>query len=440
MATPAAEQVWKDRYRELLRDFETKEAQWAALEKSLRAAAGKLTMAAMGQSSALDSALDTVSEALRGSGSPAEIDAGVSQVVRQLHFQDATARHAIQPPDLPTLLGALLRSMGRIPGFEDVTRELSGRLAGVTPDGWPSFLERIAEAVGTVVHALRKQRAELEEFLEQVTRQLGLLEGFTTWQVGAAKSRRDDSAGLERTVTLELGALRRDVEADDLAALKERVRTRLDAVAAALQKFREAEERRDAENAQRAAALNQEVSRLKARTTELAALCAAQESRLLIDSLTGAHSRYAYEQRLSEEYQRWQRHGQPLSYAIFDIDRFKLINDRLGHEAGDRLLRAVAELLGRAKRATDFLARLGGEEFVLLLPQTPLDTATLVANKLRAAVEGATFQHKGARELVTISAGISEFRSGDTPSVVYDRADRALYRAKEEGRNRCVAE
>jgi diguanylate cyclase len=440
MATPAAEQVWKDRYRELLRDFETKEAEWAALEKSLRAAAGKLTMAAMGQSTALDSTLDTVSVALRGSGSPAEIDAGVSQMVRQLHFQDATARHAVQPPDLPALIGALLRSMARIPGFEDPTLELSRRLAEITADGWPAFLERIAQEVGAVVQALRKQRAELEEFLEQVTRQLGLLEGFTTWQVSAAKSRRDDSAGLERTVTMELGALGRAVEADDFAALKDRVRTRLDAVAAALREFREAEERRDAENEQRAAALGQEVLRLKARTTELAALCAAQESRLMIDSLTGAHSRYAYEQRLNEEFQRWQRHGQPLCYAIFDIDRFKLINDRLGHEAGDRLLRAVAELLGRNKRATDFVARLGGEEFVLLLPDTPLAAAALVANKLRGAIEGATFQHKGSRELVTISAGISEFRPGDTPSVVYDRADRALYRAKEEGRNRCVAE
>src|SRR5690606_16171508 len=152
------------------------------------------------------------------------------------------------------------------------------------------------------------------------------------------------------TVTLELKALRKDVEADDLAALKQRVRTRLDAVGAALRAFRETEERRDAENEQRAAALSQEVAHLRARTTELAALCAAQESRLLIDSLTGAHSRYAYEQRLNEEYLRWQRHGEPLCYAIFDIDRFKLINDRLGHEAGDRLLRAVAELLGRSKR------------------------------------------------------------------------------------------
>ena len=91
-------------------------------------------------------------------------------------------------------------------------------------------------------------------------------------------------------------------------------------------------------------------------------------------------------------------------------------------------------------RGEDFLARVGGEEFVLLLPMTPLDAALGIANKLRDAVEAATFQHKGRRERVTISGGVTEFRPGDTPSVAYDRADRALYRAKEEGRNRCVAD
>jgi diguanylate cyclase len=104
------------------------------------------------------------------------------------------------------------------------------------------------------------------------------------------------------------------------------------------------------------------------------------------------------------------------------------------------LLRAVAELLDRHKRNDDFLARIGGEEFVLLLPMTALDAALAVANKLRAVIEAATFHHKGRREKVTISCGVAEFGAGDTPSVVYDRADRALYRAKEEGRNRCVAD
>jgi diguanylate cyclase len=440
MADAAAEQPWKDRYRELLRDFEAKEREWASLEKALRAAAGKLTLAAMGQDATLDKSLETLSETLRGKGSAVDLDAGVTTVIRQLHAHDTT-RTNMQLPDLPVLLGGLIRSLSRIPGFDAAAARLAQRLAAVKPGGWAALLESVAREVATVVATLRAQREELEEFLEQVTRQLTLLEGFTTWQVTAAKSRRDESAGLERTFEAQMGGLERDVdETSDLAWIKGKVRSRLDAVAAVLQEFRASEARRDAENEKRTVELRREVTELKSRTHDLAELCAAQESRLMIDSLTGVHSRYAYEQRLSEEHRRWQRDGQPLSYTIIDVDRFKLINDQLGHEAGDRLLRAVAELLNRHKRTEDFLARVGGEEFVLLLPGASLDAAFGVANKLRDAVESATFQHKGRRELVTISCGVTEFREGDIPSVVYDRADRALYRAKEEGRNRCFAD
>jgi diguanylate cyclase len=185
--------------------------------------------------------------------------------------------------------------------------------------------------------------------------------------------------------------------------------------------------------------LTKEVSKLKGRTEELAKLCAEQEARLMTDSLTGAHSRYAYERRLDEEFQRWQRHSQPLSFSIWDIDLFKRINDSYGHEAGDRLLRGVADLFSRNKRAEDFLARIGGEEFVLLLPMTTLDAAHAVAEKLRAAVETAAFRHHGEPVSVTISCGITEFRAGDTPTSVYERADRALYQAKQQGRNSCVS-
>jgi diguanylate cyclase len=441
MADAATEQQWKVKYRELLRDFETKEREWAALEKSLRAAAGKLTLAAMGQSTELDQALGSVADALRGKATATEVDAGMSAVVRQLHVHEITTLNVPRLPDLPKLLGGLLRSLGRFPGFDEPSTALAQRLPAVASDGWAGFLEEVAGEIGTLVGVLRKQRSELEEFLEQVTRQLSLLEGFTSWQVTAAKSRRDESVGLERSVEEQIGGLHRDVEeTGDVSLIKVKVQSRLAAVANALHSFRVNEEKRDAENEQRAQNLSQEVLRLKVRTTELADICAAQENRLMFDALTGAHSRYAYEQRLVEEHQRWQRHGQPLGFAIFDVDRFKLINDQFGHDAGDRLLRAIAELLGRHKREEDFLARLGGEEFVLLLPMTGVDAALSVAYKLRDAVETATFQHKGSRERVTISGGVTEFRPGDTPSVVYDRADRALYRAKEEGRNRCIAD
>jgi diguanylate cyclase len=233
--------------------------------------------------------------------------------------------------------------------------------------------------------------------------------------------------------------LLRDVDdSPDIAALKSNVQTRLDTVAKQLHEFRKNEERRNAESEARSAQLQQEVGRLKARTHELAELCESQEKRLMLDPLTGAHSRYAYERRLSEEHQAWLRHEHPLTYTIWDLDGFKRINDQLGHEAGDRLLRAVAEILTRNKRESDFLARLGGEEFVLLLPSTTLAEGLTAAEKLRKVIEAAAFQHKGQRARVTISCGLTEFRPGDTPDVVYDRADRALYAAKQAGRSRCL--
>ena len=95
--------------------------------------------------------------------------------------------------------------------------------------------------------------------------------------------------------------------------------------------------------------------------------------------------------------------------------------------------------MNRHKRTEDFLARIGGEEFVLLLPMTTLDAGLVVANKLRVEIEETAFRHKGQPERITISCGLTEFRPGDTPVAVYARADEALYKAKEQGRNRCVS-
>ena len=465
MAGAAAEQKWKDRYRELVVDLETKEREWAALEKSLRAAAGKLALAAMGQGKALDAALDGIVCALRPEASPPTLDASVSQLVRALqvdHTMPATDRDTeaaklapsaasrtapSAPPsrdasaELGKMLAGFVASIARIPALAQAARDVERQMrAQVTAEDAASFLEHIASAVAEVVASLQSQRADLENFLEQVTRQLAFLERWTTWQQETAQSRREDNLGLERTFEDQMTGLKRDVEQlRDVAAIKDKVQTRLDAVADRLRSFRESEERRNAENERHAAELRREVVQLKSRTQELAEICAAQESRLMLDALTGVHSRYAYETRLTEEHQRWLRHAQPLTYTIWDIDRFKRINDQYGHEAGDRLLRKVAEILNGNKRAEDFLARIGGEEFVLLLPMTSLEAGLTVATKLRLAIEATPFKHKHQPEHITISCGLTEFRPGDTPASVYARADQALYKAKEQGRNRCIA-
>jgi diguanylate cyclase len=461
MAVPAADQLWKDRYRELVRDVETKEREWSSLEVALRSAAGKLALAAMGQDSTVNAALEEVVDTLRRDLSAPRLDASVSALVRALQVQDVAVSHTgeskieaaptvapqveasskAEDEVLRQLLAEFLASLARIPALAEVIRGLQARLKSrISAQETARLLDAVADAVAVVTGVLQSQRADLEQFLVQVTGQLAMLERWTRWQQGAAQRRRDDNVGLERTVEAEMTGLRRDVEdVKDPAGIKDRVQARLDAVAEGLRVFRESEERRNAENEQHAAELKHEVTRLQSRTDELSELCAAQETRLMVDSLTGVHSRYAYESRLTEEHQRWLRHAQPLAYTIWDIDRFKRINDRYGHEAGDRLLRGVAEILNRQKRAEDFLARIGGEEFVLLLPMTSQADAVNVANKLRVAIEAAAFHYKGHPEHVTISCGVTEFRPGDDPAAVYERADKALYTAKAEGRNRCIA-
>ena len=126
--------------------------------------------------------------------------------------------------------------------------------------------------------------------------------------------------------------------------------------------------------------------------------------------------------------------------AVWDIDKFKNVNDTYGHQAGDRVLTVVAKLLSQQIRETDFVARFGGEEFVLLMPETPLDQARKVADNLRNSIEACEFHFKDQRVPVTISCGLAEFNDGDKAETVFDRADRALYKAKHSGRNRCCTE
>jgi diguanylate cyclase len=116
------------------------------------------------------------------------------------------------------------------------------------------------------------------------------------------------------------------------------------------------------------------------------------------------------------------------------------VNDSYGHSAGDRLLSMIGKLLSQGKREEDFLARIGGEEFALLLPATNLEQARQVVERIRTQIAATAFHYKGQREQVTLSCGLTEFRDGDTPLTIYQRADAALYRAKESGRNRCVTD
>ena len=162
------------------------------------------------------------------------------------------------------------------------------------------------------------------------------------------------------------------------------------------------------------------------------------ESMALTDPLTGLLNRRAMEQRLREAAHAFQRSGRGVSVVMADVDHFKRVNDVHGHAIGDRVLRAVAALLSEQLRAHDAVARWGGEEFLLLLPETGAATACEVAERLRAAAEARLAAAAGIGEAVTMTFGVALLERGMRVGECLKHADDALYAGKAAGRNRVV--
>jgi two-component system, cell cycle response regulator len=163
----------------------------------------------------------------------------------------------------------------------------------------------------------------------------------------------------------------------------------------------------------------------------------------ITDALTGLHNRRYMETHLATLAEQAAGRGKPLALMMLDIDYFKSINDTHGHDAGDDVLREFAMRIRKSIRGIDLACRYGGEEFVIVMPETDLHVAGMVAERLRRSVAGEPFAiQKGAERIeVTISIGLSTLeRKGEPVADVLKRADTALYRAKHEGRNRVVAQ
>ncbi len=153
------------------------------------------------------------------------------------------------------------------------------------------------------------------------------------------------------------------------------------------------------------------------------------------DKLTGLYNRHIYDKKVEEEIIRADRYSIPLSMILMDIDDFKNVNDTYGHQIGDEVLKNISSLISSIVRKSDLLVRYGGEEFLLLMPETNLKGAVFTAIKIMDTVN--SYEHSIAGK-VTISMGIAERESGESQRIWYKRADKALYEAKENGKNRFI--
>ena len=158
-----------------------------------------------------------------------------------------------------------------------------------------------------------------------------------------------------------------------------------------------------------------------------------------LDALTGLNNRRQFEVRLNQEIATAKRQKNPLCAMMIDIDFFKKVNDTYGHASGDSVLSSVASIIKEHLRESDIPSRYGGEEFAVLLPYTHIEEAQIVGERLRKAVETAPIPIDKGNINVTISMGLAEFSSDESGEELFKRADKALYEAKESGRNRvCI--
>jgi diguanylate cyclase len=278
---------------------------------------------------------------------------------------------------------------------------------------------------------------EFEAYLKLLNERL---ESFQSNLLAASEGHADQQSAsrqLDHQLREHVDDLQTSVQqAADLSSLKQVLERRLEGLIGTMDEHQQQRDQREQEVSTRLQSLASRVATMEQEALGFRAHLEEQRQRALIDTLTGLPNRAAWNERLEHEIDQLQRKPSSLLLGILDLDHFKRINDGYGHLAGDKVLKIIAGQLRQRLRASDFIARFGGEEFVLLLPTTPMDEGLTLLERLRAGIEQCPFHFKGERVTVTVSMGITLFRPGERSDVVLKRADQALYRAKHEGRNR----
>lgn len=305
---------------------------------------------------------------------------------------------------------------------------------------WPGYLDQIIAEVRVIIDGINNEKVELEALVVDVTRQLGEISSVLIDDREENLRGREEAHQLQTLMDDSVGNIASSVEsATDLSLLKTSIRENLATIKQGIDDYVAKDEARFHKFEQRNDALRMQIKALEQESEQLKLKLSEDRRKLMFDTLTGARSRLSYEELLEQELSRWARYHEVFSFAILDIDHFKKVNDRFGHNAGDKALQIVARMMIKNVRETDFLFRIGGEEFVLLLPKTELAGAAPLVEKLRRAVGSAGFHFKQEKVGITLSVGLTAISTGDTAESIYERADKALYEAKNSGRDRLIA-
>lgn len=337
----------------------------------------------------------------------------------------------------------LIRLIEFLP-LEDDVKEKAEQLKadfshGVSTEQLPQALKSIAELIGKMRHNVKREQKEFENFLKKLTGRLEEVDRYLQNNLKENQYSYQSGIDLDNALKEQVKDIGHTVSAiNNIEEMEEAVQSHLDKILSHINSHRSEEDERVLRIEKQNQQLSEQLKQLEGESSKLRQQVIDSQNKALIDPLTQLPNRLAYDERLVQEFARWKRYNSTLLIMVWDIDFFKKVNDSYGHQAGDKVLKVVAGLLQKNLRETDFIARYGGEEFVGLMPETSLAGGYKIAEKIRSSVENLEFHYQGSQVKITISCGISLFIENDTTAAAFQRADKALYQAKDEGRNRCV--
>jgi len=474
----ASDQSWKEKYFQELRAAEHREKHWKIERNTLERMLVRTSLASEGQTPELDRLLACVRSDLRKN--KVDVDSWKElqeQIDRQVALLDDAPprasgnRHEAlsetvteSKPEVAAASGASLpdntvaagdygqrlliaRRVGQLLGqlLSQVSLEADAELRArnlqrslLSSDSWEELREGLNQVGDLVIAAVTRGQREFEGFLKRLDERLETLKEHFSVQSSVQSGRLNAAETLDREIREEIELAGQHIEAsDDLQELKHSVGRHLESIGHAVGRFQTQESEQEKILSEELVAMREKVAIMEAHSEQMQGQVRTERARAMTDLLTQLPNREAWQERMSFEFNRWQRYQYSLTLSILDIDFFKRVNDSYGHKAGDKVLQIVAQEIKKRLRNTDFAARFGGEEFVLLFPETLPDDARVMLDKLRAHVSALPFHFSGEPLTITFSGGLATFVHGDTEESVFNRADKALYLAKDSGRN-CI--
>ncbi|WP_449101914.1 diguanylate cyclase [Pseudomonas extremaustralis] len=348
------------------------------------------------------------------------------------------------------------------PSYSSVAKHIEGTLLGLLEDlslperhrpqaeamrerlahglNWYELLPILDDLAVLMLAVTDSGQHEFEAYLKQLNERLEAFQGHLQIASDGHADSRSAARELDTQIREQVDGMQSSVqEAADLDSLKHVLESHLEGLLGTMDEHQQQRDQREQEVAARLKGLAERVSNMEQEAQGYREHLEVQRQKALLDPLTGLPNRAAWSERLDQEVNLWHQRGNSLSLAMLDLDHFKRINDGYGHLAGDKVLKIIASVLRKRLRASDFIARFGGEEFVMLMPNSSLTDALAAGEVLRAAIEACPFHFKGEPVTITVSMGVAQFQPGERSDVALKRADAALYRAKAAGRNQVQA-